>query len=99
MKYEKSLAPDTEMWRPDGPALGMPNNVSTAITADGMYKFYPASGMYITVSNAQINYTPSFGNGAYIHYYQNPFTVYMKAGDHFRTSSNLGAYQRFFKQS
>ena len=99
MKYEKSLAPDTEMWRPDGQASAMPGDSSTAITADGLYKFYPANGMYIIVSNSQINYTPTFGNAAYIHYYQNPFTAYLKAGDHFRTSSTLGSYQRFYKQS
>ena len=94
MKYEKSLTMTPDTWSPAGPPVQLPT-VDTTISASGMYRIYSAAGIYVTVSNAAISWSPNYNNGTYLHYYQPHYHVYLKAGDHIRSNSASGSYQRF----
>lgn len=83
-----------EAMSPAGPPIQMPTT-DTTITEAGFYRFYSASGIYVAVSNAAINWSPNYNNGAYVHYNGGWEGCYLKAGDHIRSSSALASYQRF----
>lgn len=98
MKYEKSLTLVPDTWSPSGPPVQLPTT-DTTITEEGLYRIYPAVGLYVTISNAAISISPNYNNGAYMHYNGIGWgEVYLKAGDHIKSSSNLGSYQHFTKQ-
>lgn len=88
------MTPDT--WSPAGPPVQLSMSDVT-ITEEGLYRIYSAAGIYVAVSNAAITWSPNYNNGAYLHYYQPHYHVYLKAGDHIRANSASGAYQRFVK--
>ena len=90
MNYQKSL----EHLTPAGPPAQLPTT-DTTITEPGYYKFFSASGLYITVSDAAISFIPTYTNGGYVHYNGGWEGCYLKAGDHIRSNSALGSYQRF----
>ena len=90
MNYQKSL----DALTPVGPAVQMPTT-DTTITEDGYYRFYAASGMYVAVSDQAISFAPNYNNAGYVHYNGGWEGCYLKAGDHIKSNSSLGSYQRF----
>lgn len=90
MNYQKS----PENLTPVGPPVVLPT-ADTTITEPGFYRFYAASGLYVTVSDTAISFTPTYTNGAYVFYNGGWEGCYLKAGDHIKSNSALGSYQRF----